>query len=192
MRSLAGFEKWHSSILQVATESLHPHWHAMRAPTRRTSTLGFSEAVCARAATATASTSRLLFNRCMFLRIAHDLGPGVLHFDFARDQADERAADEHEAADPNPRYEREDVGLNHGALIVIGHAAEIQVEVFVGPLPDADFRRALPARRVEAFFRFESAEHLAMLRHLHDGAVPLVIFGLAFLQVHHLEVVGAD
>ncbi len=53
MRSLAGFEKLHSSILHVATESLHPHWQASRAPTRRTSTLGFSEAVCARAAAAT-------------------------------------------------------------------------------------------------------------------------------------------
>src|SRR5438067_3414338 len=103
MRSLAGLEKWHSSMLHVATESLHPHWHAMRAPTRRTSTLGFSEAVCAMAAAATMSASRLLFNRCMFLRKAHHLRAGVLHLHFARDQADQRSADQHQAPNPDPR-----------------------------------------------------------------------------------------
>src|SRR6266496_3182272 len=91
MRSLAGLEKWHSSILQVATESVHPHWQASRAPTRRVSGLGFSDAVWARAATATAvaktTASTLLLDRCMFLRIAHHFGAGVLHFNFARDQA---------------------------------------------------------------------------------------------------------
>src|SRR4249920_3900419 len=89
MRSLAGLEKWHSSMEQVATESLQPHWQAMRAPTRRTSTLGFSEAVCARAATARSSAKMLFLNRGIFLRVAHDLRAGVLHFDLARDQADE-------------------------------------------------------------------------------------------------------
>src|SRR3954470_9246718 len=150
MRSLAGLEKWHSSMEQVATESLQPHWQASRCPTRRTSTLGFSAAVCANAAAARASAKRLLFNRNMFFRVAHDLRAGVLHFDFARDQADERAADQHEAADPNPGDEGEDVGLNDGALIVVRHAAEVQVEVLVGALADADFGRALPARGVEA------------------------------------------
>src|SRR6478736_976266 len=94
MRSLAGLEKWHSSMEQVATESLHPHWQASRAPTRRTSTLGFSDAVCARAATAIRTASRLLWNRCMFLRDAHYFRAGVLHFDFAGNQADEGAADQ--------------------------------------------------------------------------------------------------
>src|ERR1700744_679721 len=47
--SLAGLEKLHSSMLQLATESGHPHWHLRRAPTRRVSTLGFSAAVCAHA-----------------------------------------------------------------------------------------------------------------------------------------------
>src|SRR4051794_28119761 len=132
MRSLAGLEKWHSSMEQVATESLQPHWQAMRAPTRRTSTLGFSEAVCASAAAATRSTRILFFNRSMFLCIAHHLRAGVLHFDFAGDEADQRAADEHEAADPDPRHQRENVRLNDGALIVVRHAAEVQVKVFVG------------------------------------------------------------
>src|SRR5919206_3141410 len=94
MRSLAGLEKWHSSIEQVATESLQPHWQAMRAPTRRTSTLGFSEAVCENAAAAINNAKKLLLNRDIFLRIAHYRGAGVLHFDFARDQADERAGDQ--------------------------------------------------------------------------------------------------
>ena len=52
MRSLAGLEKLHSSMLHVATESLQPHWHVSRLPTRRTSGLGFSAAVCARATAA--------------------------------------------------------------------------------------------------------------------------------------------
>src|SRR5436190_8069148 len=58
--SLAGLEKWHSSMLQVATESGQPHWHFSLAPTRRTSTLGFSDAVCARAAAAIITTSNSL------------------------------------------------------------------------------------------------------------------------------------
>src|SRR5215470_5940227 len=91
MRSLAGLEKWHSSMLHVATESLQPHWQAMRAPTRRTSTLGFSLAVWASAMAAIRIASRLLFNRGMFPDCAHHLRAGVLHLDFARDEADQRA-----------------------------------------------------------------------------------------------------
>src|ERR1051325_358294 len=100
MRSLAGLEKPHSSMLQVATESLQPHWHCMRIPTRRTSALGFSEAVCARAATArmkananfsfTGGINRppaLPVDGCMGIRNAHHLGARVLHFDLAGDQA---------------------------------------------------------------------------------------------------------
>src|ERR1051326_8427830 len=85
MRSLAGLEKWHSNMLHVATESLHPHWHARRAPTRRTSTLGFSDAVCARAAAASIAARMLFLNRYILSRIAHHGGAGVLHFDLARD-----------------------------------------------------------------------------------------------------------
>src|SRR6266567_3877248 len=94
IRSLAGFEKWHSSMLQVATESLHPHWHCRRAPTRRTSTLGFSLAVCASAATAMMRARKLLLNRRIFLGIPHHFRAGVLHFDFARHQANQGAEDD--------------------------------------------------------------------------------------------------
>src|SRR5689334_11893934 len=59
MRSLAGLEKWHSSMEQVATESLQPHWQAIRAPTRRASTEGFSAAVWANAASAKARATRI-------------------------------------------------------------------------------------------------------------------------------------
>src|SRR5580692_8588180 len=55
IRSLAGLEKLHSSMAQVATESLQPHWQPRRMPTRRVSTLGFSAAVWADARAATAS-----------------------------------------------------------------------------------------------------------------------------------------
>src|SRR5690348_6124157 len=103
MRSLAGLEKWHSSMLQVATESLHPHWQASRDPTRRTSTLGFSDAVCARAATANIASSKLLLKRCMFLRVAHHFRAGVLHLNLARNQAHKGAADQHQAPNPDPR-----------------------------------------------------------------------------------------
>src|SRR5579864_5455037 len=94
--SLAGLEKLHSSMLQVATESLQPHWHCSRAPTRRTSLLGFSAAVWAsplrHAAAATTSASRLFLNRRMCLGDPHHFGAGVLHFHLSRDQTDQRAA----------------------------------------------------------------------------------------------------
>src|SRR5579871_1290793 len=104
MRSLAGLDLSHSSMAQVATESLQPQVHANRAPTRRTSILGFSDAVWASAATASSpiSSNKLLsfFNGCMFFRIAHHFRAGVLHLDLARDQADKGAANQHQAADP--------------------------------------------------------------------------------------------
>src|SRR5476649_446937 len=105
IRSLAGLENPHSSMMHVATESGHPHWHLSRAPTRRTSTLGFWDAVWALAGTATAANitaSTLLFNRRLLGRIAHHFGAGVLHLDFARDQADESAANQHQPANPDP------------------------------------------------------------------------------------------
>src|SRR4051794_13219040 len=143
----------------------------MRAPTRRTSTLGFSEAVCARAATARSSANMLFLNRDIFLRVAHDLRAGVLHFDLARNQADKGSADQDERPDPDPRYEGEDVRLDDGARVVVGHAAEVQVEVFVDPLADRDFGGALPAGRVEALLGLERAEHFAVFGDFHDGAV---------------------
>src|SRR5690242_15535087 len=102
IRSLAGFEKLHSSIAQVATVSLHPHWHAMWEPTRRTSTLGFSAALLAQAQAASASANRLLWNLSILSRNPHHFGAGVLHLHFAGHQAHQRAADQHQTADPDP------------------------------------------------------------------------------------------
>src|SRR5260370_2863209 len=118
IRNFAGFEKLHSNILHVATESLQPHWHCSRAPTRRTSTLGFSLAVWASAATAIVKTSRLLLNRRMFLGIPHHFRAGVLQLDLARHQANQRAEDHYQRADPDPCDQREPIRLNQRALIV--------------------------------------------------------------------------
>src|ERR1700730_17627943 len=141
MRSFAGLENEHSSMLQVDTESLHPHWHCIRAPTRRTSAVGFSETVCPSAAAASRATSRLPLNRRMCLGNPHHFGAGILHLDLARHQADQRAADEHQAAHPDPRNQRKDIGLNDAALVIVRHTGEVEVQVFVRPLPDAYLRR---------------------------------------------------
>src|SRR5690242_6194180 len=161
-------------MLQVATESLHPHLQARCDPTRRTSTLGFSLAVWASAAATMTMARMLLFNRRMFPDRAHHLGAGVLHLDFARDQADQRAAKHDQSADPDPRYQREDVGLNDGALVVVAHPAEVQVEVFVQALADSDFAGGLPAGLIEALFGLEVSEILAVLGDAHAGAMELV------------------
>src|ERR1039458_3735726 len=215
--SLAGLEKPHSSMLQLATESLQPHWHWRRLPSTARSSEGFSEAVWASDRTASARAAktsrsrrdhgelklaggsacptlvawRLFLKLCMRGDHAHHCGAGILHFDFAGDQADEGAADEHEAADPDPRYQREDVGLNDGAQVVVGHAAEVEVEVLIGAHADADFGSALLAGQVETLFRFELAEEFAVLRDVHGGAVPLVDGGVALLEVNHLQLVSA-
>src|ERR1035438_1706193 len=192
MRSLAGLEKWHSNMLHVATESLQPpHWHCRREPTRRTSTLGFWLAVWASAAAAMRKTSRLLLNRCTFLGISHHFRAGVLQFDFTRHQAHQGAEDHRQGADPDPGDEREYVRLNHGALIVVAHAAEIQVKVFIGPHPYADFAGALLARGVEALFRRQRAQQLAVHADRHGGAVPGIVGLVTLRQIHHAQIVLA-
>src|ERR1022692_327938 len=165
--SLAGLEKPHSSMLQLATESLQPHWHCSRIPTRRTSSEGFSEAVWASAATARMTSRRLFLNRRMRGNHAHYFGAGVLHFDFAGDQADEGAADEQQAANPDPRHQRVDKGLNDGALIVVRHGGEVDVEILVEAGPDADFGGTLAAGQVEALFRLKLAKQFAGLIDVH-------------------------
>src|SRR5579885_1786210 len=189
--SLAGLEKLHSSMLQVATESLQPHWHCSRAPTRRTSLLGFSAAVCASPerdnATAAIKASRLILNRYMFLGNPHHFRAGILHLDLARNQADQRAADQHQAAHPDPGDQRKNVGLDDRPLVVIRHAREVQVQIFVRPLPDPDLRRALLARNIEAALGLQEPDLLPGFGHLNGSPVPGVIVVLALLQIDHLE-----
>src|SRR5579885_2261895 len=100
IRSLAGLEKLHSSISQVATVSEQPHWQARCLPTRFTSALGFRDAVCARAATVARTAKRLLFHRYILFGNADYFRARVLHFDLARNQSHQRAADQHDAAQP--------------------------------------------------------------------------------------------
>src|SRR4051812_33706836 len=126
-------------MLHVATESLQPHWHCRRAPTRRTSTLGFSLAVWASAAAATIRINRLLLNRRIFLGIPHYFGSCVLQFHFGRHQANQRSEDHHQCPDPDPRNQREYIRLNYSALIVVAHTAEIEVQILVRTYADADF-----------------------------------------------------
>src|ERR1017187_5372664 len=82
--SLAGFEKLHSNMAQVATVSLQPHWQPMWAPTRRTSPLGFSAAVCARARGAPGHTKAMEpFSEFPHIpSLPGPFGAGVLHLDF--------------------------------------------------------------------------------------------------------------
>ena len=62
--------------------------------------------------------SRLFLNRRMFLRNSNYLRPRVRQPNFAGDQADDGAEREHPESDPDPRNQRENVGLNHRALVV--------------------------------------------------------------------------
>src|ERR1700730_12416428 len=84
--SRAAGEKGQPIMLQLATVSGHPHWHASLAPTRRTSS--FLPAICAWAAppnvraSASATTLRLHLN--MLFRDAHNFGTSVLQLDLAR------------------------------------------------------------------------------------------------------------
>jgi len=147
-----GFEKLHSSILHVATESLHPHWQRSRAPhgahphwaSRRPSAPGprrperrpAEPAGCVAEKTAL-SRSRLRLNRRRFfttpttsvrayciltlLGIRHTSVPPI---------STRPPIQIHETS-------REHVRLDYRALVVVRHAAEIQVQVLVEPRPDA-------------------------------------------------------
>src|ERR1022692_1721366 len=178
--SLAGLEKLHSSMAQVATVSLQPHWQPIWAATRRTSTLGFSAAVWARALghavrinsknksgswrtragvdARPTNAPRLLRNFCIFSCYPDHFGARVLHLDFAGDQAHQRTADEHQAADPDPGDQRENVSLDHGADAVVGHAAEVEIQVFVEAGAHAYFRSTLAAGFIETLLGLEGAE----------------------------------
>src|SRR5579862_5270208 len=195
--SFAGFEKLHSSMAQVATVSLQPHWQPICAPTRRTSTLGFSAAVSAntRPAERTSRPDRkpaLFRDFGIFSRNPDYFRAGVLHFHFAGDQAHQCAADQDQATDPDPGDQREDISLNDRALAVIGHAAEIEIKVLVEPGTHTHFRRALTAGFVEALLGFQRAEQISAAVDQHAGAVPLVVVVLAFLQVRDFQLIVAQ
>ena len=108
--------------------------------------------------------SRLLLNRCIFLGIPHHFRAGVLHLDFARDQADQRAARSPPACrsrstrpagtrtPESPRADcRRSCRRNSGTDLRSSRGA------------DADFAGALPAGLIEALLGLERAQHLAVL-----------------------------
>ena len=117
-----------------------------RAPTRRTSTLGFSLAVWASAATATIRTQQTTFEPLhvsSYMPTTSVRAYCILTLLGTRQISVPPISTS--AADPDPRDQREDVRLNHGALVVVRHAAEIQVEIFVGPLRGCRLRE-VPCR----------------------------------------------
>src|SRR5436190_500047 len=107
--SLAGWEKLQPSMLQLATVSGQPHWHARRAPTRLIFCVVL--AICAHAAVARASArasarNTLLLHWNMFLGDAYYFGPGILQLDLAWDQRDQGTEDQDDAAGPDPTDQR--------------------------------------------------------------------------------------
>src|ERR1039458_9925882 len=123
---------------------------------------------------------------------AHHLGTRVLHFNLTRHEADERATYQHQAAYPDPGYQRVDEGLNHGALAIVGHAAEIDIQILVGAHADGDFRSAFLARFEQALFGLQGAQRLAVFGNLEDAAIPHVVGVVALLEAGHAQLIVAD
>src|SRR5262249_8345097 len=126
--SFAGWENPHPSMLHEATVSGHPHWQASRAPTRRTSSFWLVPAIWAaagRPAISASAKAALRLHRYILLRDAHNFGAGVLQFDFARNQRDDRTDNQQDAADPNPADQRKHVRLDDGFVVL--QLGEIQI-----------------------------------------------------------------
>src|SRR5580692_5364514 len=98
---------------QSPTVLLQPvHKHASFMPTRFTSGVRMPEEVwasdiAARAASSTSARNdivrkRLVFHFCMFPRISHDFGAWINQFLLIRHQANQRPAQHHPVADPDP------------------------------------------------------------------------------------------
>src|SRR5579859_5435867 len=120
---------WPADIMQLASSEQLPHWQETCRATRRTSSLVICDSVCAKQSPVTASASRLLFHRRMLPRNPDHLRPRVLALYLARHQRYQRAENQSERANPDPRNQRENIGLNHSAAPV--DAGEIQIQIFV-------------------------------------------------------------
>src|SRR5256885_6773817 len=127
----AGLQKphWPADIIQLASSVQLPHWHEMCRATRRTSSLVICDSVCARHSPVTMSASRLLFNRRMLPRDTDYLRPRILALHLARHQRHQRAKNQSESTDPDPRNQGKYVGLNHRAIAI--HTRKIEVQVLV-------------------------------------------------------------
>src|ERR1041384_3202379 len=187
--SFAGWEKLQPSMLQLATVSGQPHWQASLAPTRRISCLTL--AIWAQAAVVrTSRRVALLLNWNMLLGDAYNFRPRVLQLDFARDQCDERAEDQDDAAGPDPTDQWEHVGLND--RLVVLELSEIQVQIFVHAAADGYASHRLAACLVELARWLACVQELSALVHVDRRSLPGVIFVVAVPDFFYLQVVIAD
>src|ERR1700681_3807294 len=98
---------------------LQPHGQSSLFATRLTAGLSKSSAVCAKTS-AKAKTNTLLLNCGMLLRYSYNLRSCVGQTHFAGDQTNDCAECDHPEANPDPRDQGEDIGLNDGTLVVGG------------------------------------------------------------------------
>ena len=79
----------------------------------------------------------------MFPRNTDYLCARVFALDLAGYKRYQCAENQSERADPDPRNQREYIGLNRGAIAV--HAGKIDIKIFIRTLPDSNFVRGLAA-----------------------------------------------
>src|ERR1700733_4302258 len=135
--------------------------------------------------------SQLVFNRRMFLGNSYYLRPGVRQTNFIGNQANDGAEREHPKSDPDPRHQREDIGLDDSALVVGRQPREINIEILVQASPDGYLRGRLLAGLVEAPLGIERAQRTPVARHVHRQPLPGVGVVLALLNVRDVQVVMA-
>src|ERR1700694_627904 len=138
---------------------LQPQGQSILPATRLTAVLSKSSADWAKIGiTARARTTRLLLNFRMLLRYSNDLRSCVGQTHFAGDQTNDSAECDHQEADPDPRDQREDIGLNNSALIVGGETREVHVQVLVQAPTDGHFGHRLLAGLIEPSLGFHLAQ----------------------------------
>src|SRR5580698_2420518 len=103
--------------MQLTFSLQEPHWHEICVPTRFTSSLSICASVCAQITADEAATIRkrkLSFNRNICFCNTYHFSARVRARHFARNQAHERAADQHHHANPDPRHQWEHICLKRG------------------------------------------------------------------------------
>ena len=116
------------------------------------------------------TTSKLIFNRRMFLGNSYYLRPGIRQTNFIGDQADDGPEREHPKSDPDPRHQREHVRLDHGATVVGRKSGEIDVEILVQASANRHFRGRLLAGLVETAFGVERAQRCSVTGYVRPPA----------------------
>src|ERR1700681_149350 len=129
---------------------LHPHGQSNFSATRLQAGLSSSSALCAKtAAAANTNKMRLFLNRRMFLRYSNYLRTSVGQSDLTGNQANDRPHGQYPEPDPDPRHQRENVGLHDGTLVVRGWSGKVDVQVLVQPASNRHFGSRLLARLVK-------------------------------------------